>query len=441
MKIEELIESELKSWDYSKNASDHDTTYFFLPSTSVRSSSFYNQQYFFEGIGVLRYISFILSQSDTEERRFPSLWPWIAAKLQPDIEVTISTHVLVSQAVFALSHTPPGIVDPNDYSIDLFGRLSQDFGNFSHSPLHQMAYCSDIKYGEQLFLGLDVVSRAPHKHPYFSSTLVHGVRDVLSGAISSEEFDIEYPLVSFNISLTWNPLYFTTQQGKILDGETILLNLSTSELLDIIDSWRNNVMNKDPILMYPIAMQARSIRVMKRNKKPSSSSKNNNNNINQFDKDITIENNEETITIDHNVDSIDEIQEKDIIDVMEKDNDIFLDISDTGETKTINDNHTILETNHTDDVQMITKFEAGDVVKVYVSRCASGFLPPESILEMFWELSFLTTIMALTLVGIVTYFTVGGIVHQLVIQEQIRLPFFIHLHENVMHLRFIYIWP
>lgn len=410
--LESLIQNEMNDWEYSRNSSDHDATYFFLPESSIESPSLYNYQYLFSGTGILHFFTFVLSQQATEER-FPPLWPWIAAKIQPEEEVTITTHLLISQDVFTLSHTllPTKTNEPiknqqiNESTAqnqeDLFGKIVNDPNFLINLSNHQLAYISDIRYGQQLLVSLNVTSKSPEAHPYFSKKLLHAVKDLMTESIPRSEFDELFPQVSFNLSLHWNPLTLQTRQGKRLKNTSMLTSISANELLDILESWRDFVFQQDPLTAYPIALQARSLRIRV---------------------DPVVSFNEDNSTTENHLDH-DEIVH----------------------------NHYDDENEHTDDGQsgnkqeknkvFKTTVESGNIVNVHISRCAYGNLPPQSVMEMFWELSFLTTITAFSLVTVLSYFTLGGVVQQIVAQGQLRLPFFIHIHEVAIRLRFLYIWP
>lgn len=413
--LEDLINFEMKEWGYSRNSTDHNATYFFLPESSISSPSLYNYQYIFSGTGILHFFTFVLSQQATEER-FPALWPWIAAKIYPEKEITIPTNLLISQDVFTLSHTliprnnenkesqesttnTNTAYNNSDYistKKDIFGKIVNDNNFLDNLSNHQLAYISDIRYGQQLLLSLNITSKAPEPHPHFSTKLFHGVKDLLTETIPIDEFNELFPQVSFNLSLSWNPLTLKTRQGRLLENVSKLTLLSPGELLDILESWRDLVFQQDPLLNYPVAVQARSLRIID---KSSSLSKDDKNETTQND--------------DFNF--VDEII----------------------------DNHyeEVIDGDHNESLQTSKSLESGNIVKVHISRCTYGNLPPQSVLEMFWELYFLTTITAFSMVTILSYFTLGGVLHQIVGQGQLRLPFFIHIHEVAVRLRFLYIWP
>ena len=418
--VEELIEEQLKSWNYSRRVEDHDTTYFFLTSSSLSASTYYHQKYFFDGVGVLRYFTFLLAQYEHEEQgRFPSLWPWIDAKIRPRETVVVRTHLLISQDVFTLSYGPASRGSGEEKEsgpVGLFESLMNDPSIVRGFPLHQTAFISSIRYGEQLLLSLNVTSQIAPRRPYFDQILLHAVRDVLSGGMTQSEFDQEFPEVTFNVSARWNPLEMETLDGRSLHHETQLDLLCTADLLDIVTSWRHRVLDSDPLSFYPIAVQARSLR-------------------------FGVEN--------PVADALQRLQEE--VDHSHGDADLFHHGEEEENESLLS--FTDLQADDVEDSQDAESWrpdgygsrgkrilEAGEVVRIHLTRCATGFLPPQSILEMFWELSFIGSVITFAVIAIFSYLTLGSIVHQLVNEGVWRLPFFIHVYETTVRVRFIYLW-
>jgi len=429
--VETLIEEHLKVWNYSRSVEDHDTTYFFLLSSSLAAPTYYHQKYFFDGVGVLRYFTFLLAQYEHDDHaRFPSLWPWIDAKIRPREMVVVRTHLLISQEVFTLSYAPASREQgAGGAPAGLFEALMDDPSIVRAFPIHQTAFISAIRFGEQLLLSLNVTSQAAPRRPYFDQILLHAVRDVLSGEISRPEFDEQFPGVSFNVSARWNPLDMETLAGQSLRQVTQMDDLSTEALLDVVSSWRHRVLHADPLQFYPIAAQARSLRLGIGD--PAADALSLLQREVNTHKDLHTE--EATILQDA-------ASHRDVEPSHEESHDRDTQTQPLTENGDGNgeENGSVHEHEHEHSRKRV--LEAGEVVQIHLTRCAIGFLPPQSILEMFWELTFIGSVITFAVIAIFSYLTLGSIVHQLVNEGVWRLPFFIHVYETTVRVRFIYLW-
>jgi hypothetical protein len=404
--INELLD-EMIQWSYSRNISDHNTTFIFLPTSSETSSSFHNYHYELGGFGLLRFIGFIFANIPSMPRQFPALWPWIVAKAQTQDTFTLTTDVMIAQDVFTLHHTPDvnheAEIDPNDR----FYRLLQQIELESNSSLHEkMAYISSIRYGQQLYLRFNITSRAPPNKPYFGKTLAYALKDLLLEELTPEEFDLQYPLVTFSVEFPWESLDIVClQSGEHYEGVDSIPALTAAQVIDITRSWRTAVVNKPPMSLYPVALQSRGVHFIssKTCKQPDGKAK-----------------------------------------LIEDQNDSEPEFADD-ECKIELDNldEPLFMHNPEEECTEITTRKVigrGEVVPVFTARCAHGNLPPLPVLEMIWELTFLTVITAVCLLTLMTYLTLGSLIHQLVRDGQLELPFLVQIYEAPVHLHLLYLW-
>ena len=457
----------MKSWDYSRRLEDHNTTFVFLPEASSMLTSFHNYQYELDGYGVIRFLSFIFANSPSTPPKFPSLWPWVNAKLNKPKELVIQTDVMVAQELFSITHSPSHLYH-NNYDLtndDAAKNLTNDsqddnssefYTNIIHNKQFiaehdKYGFVSKIQFGDHLYMSLNVTSLSPPNKPYFAKKLVGGIKDLLLETITPLQFDESYPNVSFNISFTWSPLHTVSNAtGKVYSKVENLFGIEATELLDIVTSWRLGIINSDPLDAIPVALQARSVQLI-------TSKSCNYSDQDQLDFEADSLRADKAVQFLTDSALVDDKDEEDLF-IATQSVEASEDLRDlnhalpASENELVGDSHnnrgseldvarTSNQVNRKLKCSSETYITRGEIIQVFTAKCAFGFLPPYSVLEMLWEMNFLIMVIAFCFISLVTYFTMGSLVNQLMLEGQLRLPFFVHLREFPLRLRFLFLWP